>query len=75
MRSNSWRRAKGAVAFGHMAKAARIAVVDGAVGLVLAPQGRLFRALTFKIVNGKIAEIEVIGDQKRLEEMKLSIVE
>jgi len=67
--------AKGAVAFGHMAKAARIAVVDGAVGLVMAPQGRLFRALTFKIVNGKIAEIEVIGDQKRLEEMKLSIVE
>jgi len=34
----------------------------------------LVRALTFKIANGKITEIEVIGDPARLGELDLSIV-
>jgi RNA polymerase sigma-70 factor, ECF subfamily len=67
--------AKGAVAYGHMAKLARLALVDGGVGLVMAPQGRLLRALRFSIVNGKITKIEVIGDAARLAEIDLSIVE
>jgi len=33
------------------------------------------RALTFKIANGKITEMEVIGDPARLGELDLSIVD
>ena len=33
--------AKGAVAYGHMARLMRPALVDGAIGLVMAPRGRL----------------------------------
>src|SRR4029453_2605805 len=51
--------AKGAVAYGHMAKLARLALVDGGVGLVMAPQGKLLRALRFSFANGKITGIEV----------------
>ena len=67
--------AKQAVAFGHMARLARTALVDGTVGLVFAPQGRLLRALHFTIANRKITEIEVIGDPERLRRLDLSIVE
>jgi RNA polymerase sigma-70 factor (ECF subfamily) len=67
--------AKGAVAYGHMARLVRPALVNDAIGLVMASRGRLFRALTFKIVGGKIAEIEVIGDPSRLGELDVLIVD
>ena len=67
--------AKGAVAYGHMARAVRPALVNGAIGLVMAPRGRLSRALTFTIADGKITEIEVIGDPARLGELEVAIVE
>jgi RNA polymerase sigma-70 factor (ECF subfamily) len=67
--------AKGAVAFGHLAQLVRPALVNGAIGVVMAPRGKLSRALTFKIANGKITEIEVIGDPGRLGELDLSIVD
>ena len=67
--------AKGAVAYGHMARLTQPALVDGAIGVVVAPRGRLTRALTFKISNGKITEIEVIGNPARLGELDVSIVD
>jgi RNA polymerase sigma-70 factor (ECF subfamily) len=67
--------AKQAVAFGQLARIVRPALVNGSIGVVMAPRGRLVRALTFKISNGKITEIEVIGDPARLGELDLSIVE
>jgi hypothetical protein len=67
--------AKGAVAYGHMARLTQPALVNGAFGVVVAPRGRLTRALTFKIANGKITEIEVIGNPVRLDEIEVSIVD
>ena len=64
--------AQQAVAFGHLARLVRPALVNGAIGLVMAPRGRLSRALTFKIANGKITEIQVIGDPARLGELDVS---
>ena len=58
--------AKGAVSYGHLARAVQPALLDGAIGLVMAPHGRLTRALTFKIARGRIAEINIIGDPARL---------
>jgi RNA polymerase sigma-70 factor (ECF subfamily) len=65
--------AKGAVAYGHMARAVRPALVNGAIGLVMAPRGRLSRALTFTIANGRIAAIEIIGNPARLDELDVAI--
>jgi RNA polymerase sigma factor (sigma-70 family) len=67
--------AKGAVAYGHLARLTQPALVDGAIGVVVAPQGRLVRALRFTIANGKITEIEVIGNPARLGELDVSIVD
>jgi RNA polymerase sigma-70 factor (ECF subfamily) len=41
----------------------------------MAPRGRLARALTFTIANGKITEIEVIGDAARLGGLDVSVVD
>jgi RNA polymerase sigma-70 factor (ECF subfamily) len=66
--------AKGAVAYGHLARLTQPALVDGDIGVVVAPQGRLVRALRFTIAHGRITEIEVIGNPARLGELDVSIV-
>ena len=67
--------AKGAVAYGHLARLVQPALVNGAIGLVMAPGGRLARALTFEMANGHITSIEVIGDPARLRELEVSAVD
>jgi len=44
------------------------------VGAILAPHGRLTRALKFTIENGKIKRLEVIGERARLNELELSVL-
>jgi RNA polymerase sigma-70 factor, ECF subfamily len=66
--------AKGAVAYGHLAQLTRPALVNGAIGIVVAPRGKLVRALRFRIANGKITEIEVIGNPARLGDLEVSVV-
>jgi hypothetical protein len=58
-----------------MARLTRPALVDGAIGVVVAPQGRLTRALRFTIADGKITQIEVIGNPSRLGELDVSTVD
>lgn len=53
----------------------RPALVDGRVGLVVAPRGRLLRVLTFTIAGSTIAEIEVIADPDRLRRLHLAVLE
>jgi RNA polymerase sigma factor (sigma-70 family) len=67
--------AKGAIAYGHLARLTRPALVNGTIGVVVAPRGRLVRALRFTIANRKITEIEVIGNPARLSELDVSLVD
>jgi RNA polymerase sigma-70 factor, ECF subfamily len=67
--------AKGAISYGHLVRLTQFALVDGAIGVVVAPQGRLVRALRFSIADGKIAEIEVIGNPARLGELEVSMMD
>ena len=61
--------------FSGRAQAARIALVNGAVGVVVAPRGRLFLALGLKISGGKISEVEVIADPARLRRLDLAVLD
>ena len=67
--------AKGPSPMGTWRGSTHPALVNGAMGVVVAPRGKLVRALRFAIENGKIAEIEVIGDPARLSELHVSIVD
>jgi RNA polymerase sigma-70 factor (ECF subfamily) len=67
--------ARGAVNYAKAVRSAQPALLDGVVGLILAPGGRLARALTFTFRAGKIATIEVIGDPERLKAMELGALD
>lgn len=67
--------ARQAVQSAHGAKFASPALIDGSVGLVIAPRGRLFRVLRLTIVGDRIAAMEVIGDPERLRALELGVLE
>jgi RNA polymerase sigma-70 factor (ECF subfamily) len=56
------------------ARAAQAALINGKVGVVVAPQGRLVMVLDFTIVNGKITQIDVIADPARLAQLEIAIL-
>jgi len=67
--------AKGASQFAHAMKFASAAMIDGSVGLVMAPKGKLFRALRFTFADGKIASAEVIMDRATLDQLEIAAFE
>ena len=61
--------------FSGRAQGARPALVNGAVGLVVARQGRLFLVLNLTVTHGKIVEINVVADPARLRQLRLSVLD
>jgi RNA polymerase sigma-70 factor (ECF subfamily) len=72
-------RAQGAVAvaswFSTGASGLRLALIDGAAGLVWAPRGRPQGLLDLAIVEGKIVELNLIGDPERLDQSDIVFLE
>jgi RNA polymerase sigma-70 factor (ECF subfamily) len=66
--------AEGTVALRGRSQQAELAMVNGSVGLVIAPQGTLLFVLTFTVVGDRIIEYEVIADPRRLREIDLAIL-
>jgi len=50
------------------------AMVDGEVGVVVAPRGRLMLVLTLKFAGDKIVEIDAIGEPERLEKFEVLLL-
>jgi RNA polymerase sigma-70 factor (ECF subfamily) len=67
--------AKGAIAYARGARFTQPALVNGAVGVVLAPSGRLLRVLTFTSNRGKIARIDVVADPASLSQLDLAVLD
>ena len=61
--------------FAGRAQAARAALVDGSVGVVVAPHGRLLGVLDLLIRGGKITAITVISDPARLRQLHLAVLD
>jgi RNA polymerase sigma factor (sigma-70 family) len=68
--AESW--AKQTIQSARGARLARLAMVEGSVGLIVAPRGRLFRVLRFTYANSRIAAMEVIGDPERLRTVEIA---
>jgi RNA polymerase sigma-70 factor (ECF subfamily) len=66
--------APGLLKAGAAARFARIALVDGQVGLVVAPRGRLVTAIRLSYVDGRIAAIDVITRPDRLKALGLGVL-
>ncbi|GAA4205398.1 sigma-70 family RNA polymerase sigma factor [Streptosporangium oxazolinicum] len=67
--------AKGAMAAMRRAQFTGPALLDGAVGLVMAPYGRLRVALTFTIVDDLITVIDVIAEPDHLGRLSLAVLD
>jgi RNA polymerase sigma-70 factor (ECF subfamily) len=66
--------AKGAVAFPQLARFVQPALVNGSIGLVFAPRGRLTRVLTFQVVADKIVSAEIISNPERVRQFDISLL-
>ncbi|MEV0643793.1 sigma factor [Phytomonospora sp. NPDC050363] len=67
--------AEGANAAAGRARFSQPALVNGGVGLVMAPQGRIFVVLGFAIADERITGIDVIADPGRLRELDLAVLD
>jgi RNA polymerase sigma-70 factor (ECF subfamily) len=67
--------AEGTVLLAARSRQADLALVNGTVGLIVAPGGRLRFALTFAVEGGRITEYTVIADPERLDGLALAVLE
>jgi RNA polymerase sigma factor (sigma-70 family) len=66
--------ARQGLAFSRRAQSARLALVNGTVGVILAPRGRLSIVLSLTIVDDKITAMDVVADPERLAGLDLAVV-
>ena len=66
--------AQGARAAAVRSGSSRVALVNGAPGIVWAPRGRLRVVLAFTMTDDKISRIDVIADPARLEALELAVL-
>ena len=69
--------AKGALAGARRARSApaALALVDGTVGVVVAPHGRLTLAMRFEIRDARIAAIDVVAEPDRLRGLEVALLD
>ena len=66
--------ARQGLAFSRRAQSGRLALVNGTVGVILAPRGRLSIALSLTIVDDKITAMDVVADPERLAGLDLAVM-
>ncbi|MFH8408808.1 sigma-70 family RNA polymerase sigma factor [Streptomyces sp. NPDC018019] len=67
--------AEGTLLFAHRSRQAEPALVNGTVGLLVAPHGRLRYALTFTIENDLITGYEVFAAPARLRRLDIGVLD
>jgi len=60
-----------ALRFATYVRFVQLALIDGSVGVVVAPFGRLSRVMIFTVAEDKVTRIDVIGDSARLRELEI----
>jgi RNA polymerase sigma factor (sigma-70 family) len=64
-----------ALTFARLSPFVRPALVNGAAGVVVAPQGEPFSVMGFTVAGGRIVEIDAITDPARLRELDLAVLD
>lgn len=65
--------ARAAMASSNRARFSAPALVEGSVGIVMAPRGQLFLVLAFGFEGDRIVEIDVVSDAERLRGLDLAV--
>jgi RNA polymerase sigma-70 factor (ECF subfamily) len=61
--------------YARLARFARPALVNGAAGVVVAPGGRPFAVMGITVAQGRIVEIDIFADPKRVRELDLTVLD
>jgi RNA polymerase sigma-70 factor, ECF subfamily len=64
-----------AMTFANLAPYVRPALINGAAGVVVAPEGRVFSVLGFTVADGRIVAIDALVDPDRLAQLDLTVLE
>lgn len=56
-----------------MKTAAQPALIDGALGVVIAPNGKLSRIMVFTVENDRVTRLDVIGEPERLRGFQFAV--
>jgi RNA polymerase sigma factor (sigma-70 family) len=64
-----------AMTFAALSPYVRPALINGAAGVVVAPHGRPASVLGFTVVDGRIVEIDALGDPERLRRLDLTVLD
>src|SRR4051812_11947289 len=67
--------AKQALTFARFAQYGRVALVNGAVGVVTVPEGRPFAVMGITVADGRIVEVDVLADPERLRKLDLAALD
>jgi RNA polymerase sigma factor (sigma-70 family) len=78
--SGALRETRGAAAVARRAmvggaRTAQPALVNGAVGVIVAPRGRLLMVLLFTISGGKIVAIDAVSEPERVRHLDLAVLD
>lgn len=64
--------ARGALAFSKFAPHQRVVLVNGVVGVLTAPEGKVFSLTAFTVTDGKVAAMDILADPERLGRIDLT---
>ncbi len=67
--------ARQAVMYSRVGLAVRVALINGAVGMVTTRDGQLFSVGGFTITNGRIAAMDILADPERLRRLDLTVLD
>jgi RNA polymerase sigma-70 factor (ECF subfamily) len=70
--ASTW--ARQCIALARGLGAVLLALIDGSVGLILAPRGKLTRALAFTYDDGKVTQVDVIAEPARLHSLDIALL-
>jgi hypothetical protein len=63
-----------AMTYARLSPYVRPAIVNGAAGVVVTPEGRPFSVIAFTVRGGKIVGIDALADPERLAELDLTLL-
>jgi RNA polymerase sigma factor (sigma-70 family) len=72
--ASTWAAQMIALTRGLPTRFVELVVIDGVVGVIVAPRGTLVRALAFTFTGDRIARIESIADPARLGQFKIAVL-
>jgi RNA polymerase sigma-70 factor (ECF subfamily) len=67
--------AERAMTFARLSPFVRPALINGAAGVVVAPQGKPFSVMAFTVRAGKIVAIDSLADPTRLRQLDLAVLD